>query len=249
MSPEILLLALGAAAAGFVQGISGFAFGMVAMSFWVWGIAPNVAAVMTVFGGLTGQLLSAATARRGLNLPLLAPFLVGGAIGVPIGVLILPHLNAAHFKLVLGSLLLVFCPAMLFAPRLPALRWGGRAGDGLVGVLGGVMGGIGGFTGVAPALWCTLRGYDKEVSRTVLQNFNLAALAAAFVAMVVSGAVHLDMLPKFAVIAPAMVIPTLLGSRIYVGLSPLAFRRVVLSLLSLSGLTMLLASLGTLVRG
>ena len=50
--------------AGFVQGISGFAFGMVAMSFWVWGVEPHVAAVMTVFGSLVGQLLAVTREKR-----------------------------------------------------------------------------------------------------------------------------------------------------------------------------------------
>ena len=34
MDSVLLIVALGAVAAGFVQGLSGFGFGMVAMSFW-----------------------------------------------------------------------------------------------------------------------------------------------------------------------------------------------------------------------
>jgi len=249
MSPEITLLALGAVVAGFVQGMSGFAFGMVAMSFWVWGVEPGLAAVMSVFGGLTGQLLSAATVRRGLHLRLLLPFLAGGAVGVPIGVLALPHLNPSHFKLALGAMLLVCCPAMLFAPRLPPVQRGGRLGDAAAGAVGGLMGGIGGFTGVVPALWCTLRGYEKDAHRAVLQNFNLAALAATMVALVLSGAVKPDMWPKFAVVAPALILPSMLGARVYLGLSPAAFRQLILCLLSLSGVAMMAAALASLVRG
>ena len=243
-----MLLALGAAVAGFVQGMSGFAFGMVAMSFWVWGVEPQLAAVMSVFGGLTGQLLSAATVRRGLHLRLLLPFLAGAAVGVPIGVWALPYLNPSHFKLALGTMLLVCCPAMLFAPRLPPVTRGGRLGDAAAGAVGGLMGGIGGFTGVVPALWCTLRGYDKDAHRAVLQNFNLAALAATMVALVLSGAVKADMWPKFAVVAPALILPSMLGARVYVGLSPAAFRRLILCLLSLSGVAMMAAALASILR-
>lgn len=238
----MLLLAFGAIVAGFVQGISGFAFAMVAMSIWVWGMDPKLAAVMAVFGGFTGQVFSAFTVRRGLHLRLLMPFLLGGVVGVPLGVLLLPHLSPAHFKLGLGLVLVVFCPAMLLAPSLPPIQRGGRLGDAVAGLFGGVMGGLGGFTGVAPALWCTLRGYDKDAHRAVLQNFSLAALSATLVALVMAGAVTREMLPQFAVVAPALLLPSMLGARVYLGLSALAFRRVVLGLLTLCGLAMIAAS-------
>ena len=243
MANDLLLLALGAAIAGFVQGLSGFAFGMVAMSIWVWGVEPRVAALMTVFGGLSGQLLQVFTVRRGLRLVALAPFLAGAAVGVPIGVAVLPHLNADLFKLVLGCILIVCCPAMLLAHRLPRITAGGRFGDGVAGAIGGVMGGIGGFTGVVPTLWCTLRGFDKELQRTVLQNFNLATLAVTFAAYVASGAVTADLLLPMAVVVPALIVPSLLGARVYVGLSELAFRRIVLTLLSAAGIAMVVAGL------
>jgi uncharacterized membrane protein YfcA len=236
-----LLLATGAAVAGFVQGLSGFAFGMVAMSIWVWGIEPRVAAVMTVIGGLSGQLLQAFTLRRGLRLAALAPFLLGAAVGVPLGVAVLPHLNAALFKLVLGCVLVVCCPAMLLAHRLPKLTFGGRLGDGVAGALGGLMGGIGGFPGVVPTLWCTLRGFDKELQRSVVQNFNLATLTGTFGVYVASGAVTLHTLPLAVAVVPALIIPSLLGARVYVGLSEIAFRRLVLSLLTAAGVAMIVA--------
>lgn len=247
MGSELLLLVIGAALAGFVQGISGFAFAMVAMSVWAWGVDPKLAAVMAVFGGLTGQVFTAITTRRSFELPTLAPYLVGAAAGVPLGVLILPHLNPQHFKLVLGSILLVFCPIMFFAARLPSIRWGGRVADAFVGALGGVMGGIGGFTGLAPAIWGTLRGYSKDQYRAVLQNFNLAALASTFVVLLASGQVGFSMVPQFALVAPALMIPSILGSRIYTGLSVDAFRKIVLGLLTLSGFTMVFASVKSLL--
>ena len=243
MPSDWLLLATGAAVAGFVQGLSGFAFGMVAMSIWVWGIEPQVAAVMTVFGGLAGQLLQAFTVRRGLRLPALLPFLAGALVGVPLGVWVLPHLNAALFKLALGILLVVCCPAMLFAHRLPRVTRGGRVGDGIAGAIGGWMGGLGGFPGVVPTLWCTLRGFDKELQRTVVQNFNLAALAATTVAYAATGAVTRQMLPLMAVVVPALIVPSLLGARVYVGLSELQFRRVVLTLLTGAGVAMIVSAL------
>jgi len=54
MSSVYLVVAIGAVVAGFVQGLSGFAFGLVAMSFWAWVLDPKLAATLAVFGALTG---------------------------------------------------------------------------------------------------------------------------------------------------------------------------------------------------
>ncbi len=248
MSNELLLLAGGAALAGLVQGISGFAFAMVAMSVWVWGIEPRLAAVMAVSGGLVGQVIALFTVRRGLRLAALLPFLAGGLVGVPLGTWALPHLNPAAFKLTLGLFLLLCCPTMLLAHRLPRLQAGGRWADGLVGLVGGAMGGIGGFSGVLPSLWVTLRGWDKDLQRSVIQNFSLVALAATLGSYLMSGMATPDMWPKFAVVVPALLLPSLIGARIYHGLSPAAFRRAVLVLLSGAGLAMVAAALPALVR-
>jgi uncharacterized protein len=243
VSPETTVLILGAAVGGFVQGVSGFAFAMVAMSIWAWGIDPRLAAVMAVFGGFTGQAFSALTIRRSLHLRLLLPFLIGAAVGVPLGVSALPFFDPRSFRLALGVILAVFSPAMLFAPRLPRITRGGRAADAAMGAVGGFMGAFGGFTGIAPTLWCTLRGYTKDEHRAVIQNFNLVALGATLTALALSGAVRREMLPSMAIVAPALVVPSLLGARVYVGLTAVAFRRLVLSLLWISGVTMIWAAL------
>ena len=58
---------------------------------------------------------------------------------------------------------------------------------GTVGLAGGVMGGLGGFTGVLPTLWCTLRRLDKDVQRAIIQNFNLAMLLVTFITYLATG--------------------------------------------------------------
>ncbi|AVS89535.1 permease [Paracidovorax avenae] len=243
MDTTTAIVVLGAVAGGFVQGLSGFAFGLTAMSFWAWAVDPRLAASLAVFGALTGQVIAAFSVRRGAHLSSLWPFVAGGMAGIPLGVAVLPYLDVRLFKLVLGTLLVLWCPAMLWARNLPAITWGGRLADGLVGTLGGVLGGIGGFTGTAPTLWCTLKRWDKDRQRAVIQNFNLSTLAVTMGIYVSSGVVTRDALPFFALVAPAMLVPTLLGSRVYTGISDATFRKVVLSLLTLSGIALVASGL------
>ena len=241
--PELLVLALGAAVAGFVQGISGFAFSMVARSIWAWPIEPRLAAVMAVCGGLSGQVFAAATVRRGLHLDRVWPYLAGAAIGVPLGVQALPLLDPSRFRLVLGVLLTACCAGMLLVRRLPSVERLGRAGDAVAGALGGAMGGLGGITGAVPALWCTLRGLERDEQRAIVQNFNLVALAATLAAMIVSGTVRADMIGGLAVVIPALLLPSWIGSRIYLGLDAARFRQVVLGVVSLAGVALVLSGL------
>ncbi|NYE25131.1 sulfite exporter TauE/SafE family protein [Pigmentiphaga litoralis] len=247
MDMPLAVIIGGAIVAGFVQGLSGFGFGMTAMAIWAWVLDPQLAAVLSVFGALTGQVIAAATVRRGFDMKRLLPFIIGGLVGIPIGVTLLPMLDPVIFKVFLGAFLVTWCPVMLLIGQIPHIRRGGRIADGVSGALGGIMGGIGGFTGVIPTLWCTLRGYDRDTQRSIIQNFNLSMLAVTMATYLASGIVTRDMWPMFAIVAPAMLIPSLLGSRLYIGISDVAFKRVVLGLLTASGVALLASALPQLL--
>lgn len=238
-----MLLIAGAVLAGVVQGITGFAFGMVAMSVWVWGIDPAEATVLAVFGGLCGQMLSAVTIRRRVAIADLLPFLIGGLAGVPIGTHLLPYISVVQFKIFLGLVLAVGCPLMLTTSRFRLEAAIGRVGDAVAGVIGGVMGGISGLTGVAPAIWCSLRGYEKSRQRELIQNFNLAILAVTMAILVSRSAVTRAMVPHLGIVGVAMLVPSVIGARIYNRLSDSSFRRIVLLVLALSGVALLVSTL------
>ena len=91
-----VIVAAGAALGGFAQGLSGFAFGLIALSIWVWVLDPNLVAPLIVSG----------VARR--------PVCNGGAFGVPLGVALLRHVDPLAFKIGVGVLLMLWCLAMLF---------------------------------------------------------------------------------------------------------------------------------------
>jgi uncharacterized protein len=129
--------------------------------------------------------------------------------------------------------------------RLPRVR-GGRLGDAVAGMAGGVTGAVGGFTGPLPTLWATLRGWPKDELRAVIQNFNLITLAVVFGSYLLGGIVTRAMWPAFLWVAPALLVPVLLGARLYQRISPEAFRRVVLTLLALSGAALLVRAVPAL---
>lgn len=239
----IIIVAIGAATAGFVQGISGFAFGLTSLALWSWTLDPLLAGPLVVFGTLAGQVLSIGSVRRGMDAGLIWPFLAGGVLGVPLGVALLRYIDPLVFRLSVGILLLLWCPAMLLARDLPRIRAGGRLADAAAGWVGGVMCGIGGLNGPAPTLWTTLRGWERDRQRAVFQVFSLTTQALTFATYIVAGTIPTGAARLFAVMVPAMLLPTLLGVRLYRRFSDVSFRRIVLVLLTLSGLVLTATSL------
>ena len=120
MDPITAFIILGAVVAGFVQGLSGFAFTMLAMSIWAWVLEPQLAAATAVFGGMCGQIFGVLAVRRGFDPKILIPLCLGGLAGIPIGVSVLPHLDADLFKSLLG--------AMLTSSRVRVIGLDGKVG-------------------------------------------------------------------------------------------------------------------------
>lgn len=242
MDLSLVIILAGAAAAGFAQGVSGFAFSLVALSIWAWAVEPQMAAPMSVFGALVGQLVALPWVWRGFSLRRLLPLVVGGLIGVPLGVYLLQWLDPNLFKFCLGVFLLIYCPLMLVLPSDYSFKRGGRIADGLAGFGGGVLGGMAGISGPVPTLWTTLRGWDKDTQRGVLQAFNIAMHTMTLSAYAVTGGITGETLVLFAWIAPALAIPAVLGVLLFQRMATRTFRRLILVLLLVSGLTLVWGS-------
>ena len=246
-SSPVLFVLVGAAVAGFVQGLSGFAFGMVAMTFWAWSVAPQVAGPLVVACSFLGQLLSIGSARSGFAPRLVLPFIAGGVLGVPLGARLLPMIDQTLFKAAIGTLLVVWCSLMLIARDLPRVKGGGPFADGAVGMIGGGMGGLGGLSGPAPTLWCTLRGWERDAQRAVFQSFNLTMHTLTIATYGMTGILTGETLRLVAIAAPAMLVPVWLGAKLYARLSGAGFRLLLLALLLLSGIGLLASALPRLM--
>src|SRR5262245_34984168 len=83
-------------AAALVAGMAGFAFGLVAAAVWLHVLTPLQTTTLIVAFGLIVQGYSVWKLRRALKPARLLPFIVGGAIGLPLGVELLRLAPAAQ---------------------------------------------------------------------------------------------------------------------------------------------------------
>lgn len=209
------------------------------MTFWVWALPPDIAGPLVVGCSLLGQAMSIRVAWHSFEARRALPFILGGAIGVPLGAWLLPHVPPAVFKAALGALMVVWCPLMLLSGDLPRFAFGGRIADAIAGWAGGVMGGLGGFSGPVPTLWCALRGWDKDSQRAMFQPFHLTMHTLTLAAYLAGGLITPGVLTMFAFAAALMIAPALLGARLYRRFSDAGFRRMILLLLLASGVALL----------
>jgi len=230
---------LGGFLGGMASGAAGFAYGIVATSVWLHAISPVHAAMLVVSGGLILQVGLVYKMRRALDWPRLAPFLIAGLIGIPIGVALVVKGDAVTIRLAIAVFLVIYGCYALLAPRLPYVSGGGKAADAVIGFFGGVLGGLGGFSGVLPASWAQLRGWPKDVARGVYQPFIVMAHVAT---LLLIGVVALD---GFGVLLFLLALPaTLLGGwvgwLIYGKLHERRFQQMFAGLLVVSGLLLLI---------
>ena len=236
---DLILFVAGAFAAAFVTGLAGFAFAIVAAAAWVHFLPPTQATALIVAYGLIVQGVSVWKLRRAIVWERLAPFVVGGAIGVPLGILLLRWASPAMLRMGVGAILVLFSLYNLVRPQLGSAARAGRVADGAVGVVNGVLGGATGLAGIAAVIWCSLRGWTPPEQRATFQPSGVAVFAMTAAWLGGANMIGADTLWLFLIGLPALALGTWLGLKLFGKLDDQAFRRVVLVLLLLSGLSLL----------
>src|SRR5262245_9825696 len=243
----LTFIVAGALAGGLVNGLTGFGTALTGLPLWLQAVEPVLAAQLASGCSVLGHVSTIAAVSGKVDLRRLAPMLVAGLIGIPLGTWVLPLINISHFKLGFGALLVAYCTFMLFAAswaRLAAREPGTeRRLEAVVGFVGGVLGGLAGLSGALPTVWASLKGWPKDERRVIFQVFNFTLLTVMLVASAAQGLVGLKFIVAILFAAPATWIGARLGYRLYKRLDDLRFHRIVLGLLLISGLGLVWSSL------
>jgi uncharacterized membrane protein YfcA len=237
---ELPIFLLATFAGALVAGLSGFAFGLVAASIWLYVLSPLQTATLIIAFGLIVQGFAVWKLRRALDWKKLWPFVAGAALGVPVGVTILTWANPAHARMGVGAFLVLYSLYALFRPAINPVKAGGATVDAGVGFLNGVLGGITGLAGILVTIWCGLRGWPKDVQRTVFQPVAVATFLMSALWIGARGAITADTIKLFLVGLPALLAGTWLGLKLFGRLDEAMFRKVVLVLLLASGIVLII---------
>jgi hypothetical protein len=232
------LFALAAFAGGFVSGFSGFAMGLVVSGVWLHVLTPIQTATLIAGYGLLTQGYGIYNLRHVLDLPRIWPLALGTVIGIPLGVAILALVNPAYVRFGVGVLLLLYTIYSLARPVFAPIKIG-VAADIAIGFSNGLLGGLTGLGGVISTISCQLRGWPKDVQRAVFQPVLFVAFVVITISQAVAGSITRDTLVLYGLGVPFMVAGLWSGFKLFGKINDETFRKTVLVLLLLSGLSLI----------
>jgi len=222
--------------AGFIQGITGFGAGLVAIPLLCLIMDIKMAVPLSLFNGLfiTGYL--AFNLRKSMDRGKILPLLIGSLPGILIGAGLLKTVNPDWIRLLLGVLLVSFsCYSLLAQPKPLILKntWGYVAGF-CTGVINALL-----SAGGPPAIiYTTLTPWEKEEIRATLTGFFVTSGAVTVFVHLLTGSTTVDTFRFLAVTVPSVLLGTALGSGFSGRIERVVYMRIVHFFLVLMGVMM-----------
>ncbi len=236
--------------AGVVSGLAGFAFSAVAACV-LWLLPPLQAVPLIMLLSACNQLLSVGTLRKEMVLRGTAEregalvYIAGGLVGVPIGLALLQALPTSTFAGGLGLFLIVYSVLVLLKPDSLRIKLSGWKPAVAVGTAGGIIGGFSAFPGSMPVVYLGLRGVSKGETRGITQPYILALqlISLSILALTHSAIFNAQFWRLWVLTLPAVLLGSSTGVALYRRMSEVNFRRAVLILLIVSGVSLLAKAL------
>ena len=243
MDGLVLTLFVAAAfAGGFVSGFSGFAMGLVVSGVWLHIITPLQTAALIAGYGLLTQGYGILKLRQALNWHKIWPLVLGTTIGIPIGVILLNHLNPTYLRFGVGILLVLYTIYGLVKPAFRPMKIGAAADIG-IGIVNGLVGGLTGLGGVVSTISCQWRGWTRDAQRAVFQPVLFGAFVVISISMGITGAFTPETLKLYGLGFPFMLAGLWSGFKLYGMIDDETFRKAVLVLLLVAGLSLIVTAL------
>ena len=237
MTLDWVACALIMASASLVMGLAGFGNALFAMAFLPYFIPPATAiAVLTIYT-VVFTIAIFVPVRRHLSPRGVTRLLVGTVLGTPLGVWILVASSASTVNRIIGAFLVAVVVlewAGGYPERLRGRGWGLGAG-----FLAGVAGGAVGMPGPPVVVYSTTQGWGPKTIKANLQVFFFVNQAVILAGYWRAGLLTPDVWRlSVSFILPAAA-GTTLGILLFKHVDHATFRRVVFSVLLVSGLVLL----------
>jgi len=240
MNLELVLGSFILFGAAMLQGLSGFGFSLLALPFLTLLLPPIIVVPLLVIFSLLVNSVNFISVMRFLDIKRIWFLLVGGLTGIPLGAYFLKHIDQKFLTLGISAAVIFFCLILIIGYRK-------KIGNPLalfpVGIISGIF--CAGISLSGPPVIIFL------ASRKVTKNYFRANLAFYFLILnIVTVFVYLnnrmvspEIITRCLMYLPALVLGLILGNIFAWKISEILFRKIILSILLITGLTSLLINI------
>lgn len=232
MSPELAVaIALLAAAAAFIQAISGFGFSLFIVPILALLIGPRDTVVLanllsTFSNAVQSSRLFPSAEKRTAGV-----LMAASAAGMPLGLAILLRVDARPLQIGIAAAVIVSTLVLMRGVRLHSA---GTVGDVLAGFTSGVLNTSTSMSGPPVVLYLQGKGLAPLQFRATISLFFLVTSAIAVVLVAVAGAIQPYVFAALLISIPAVVLGQRAGNSAFRHVDAVLFRRMVFAILFIS---------------
>ena len=233
---QMVLVLLIIFATSVVQAVAGFGFALLAVPLMVVVIDLQSAVIISSFVGILSNMLQSWQLRRNINRNMTRRFVLATAVGSPVGLLLFVYANQSALKIVLGLSILF---GVFVLSRGLELQHVSSWLDWIMGILSGVLLMATSTNGPPLVFVLQARRIDPATFRATLNMVFLVSATFGLVMFGLAGEILRSDVNVAAFAIPAMVIGVSTGVVIRKYVQQELFKKIVLFLLTIGGLSSL----------
>ena len=237
---DLVVVCLVILATGWVQATAGFGFALLTVPVLLLRLDLEEAVVISTLVGTIGNLGHSLHSRADMDRALTRKFLLCTIIGGPLGAYILFSVDARWLKLVLGASVLFGVLALQRGFNGVAL---GSWFDWLFGLVSGVLNTATSTNGPPLVFVLQARKISPNAFRATLNTVFFFSGVYAGLLYTIRGKVSQDLLLASVLSLPFLLVGSVIGIRVRSRINDVLFRRGVLGLLTLSGLSTIFSAI------
>jgi len=227
--------------AGITQGFTGFGISVVSIPILVHFFPPKIVISAMIIWTFLFPLPIIFDGKKWLNLKRIMPLVISGVIFMPLGTFLLLHLSTGTIKIITGLVVVLF--SLLIISGVKKRVKNEKLVLPLVGVLSGTLKGMISMSGPPIVLFLTNQSTMKHAFRVNLTAYFFLQNIAALFVFGFSGLINRDSVFFAAAYFPAMISGILFGIALTRFVREVMFRRIVLAVVLLSGISAIFSGL------
>lgn len=240
----LILIAAVVFLAAFLQTLSGFGFALMVMPLITIAIGLRTAAPLVALTGLTLYAVNLARYWQAVNVREVLHLGTASALGIPVGIWALVHVDEHLVKALLGLVLIAYAVYGLARPAMPHLSFGRWVYP--AGFAAGCLGGAYNTPGPPVIVYGSLRQWPKEEFRAVLQAFFLFNATLVVTSHYLAHHLTPAVLTSYLYAVPMLVLGVWAGSRVDRRVDRERFRAIVTAMVLILGISLVFGSHNTI---